>query len=116
MKTLLKTEEIGQFVLGLFLFSQLNFSWWWFVGLFFVPDIGMLGYMFNTKIGAVFYNIFHHKGLAIFLFLMGIYIENESLQLSGVILFSHAAFDRVFGYGLKCFTGFKHTHLGEIGK
>jgi hypothetical protein len=23
--------------------------------------------------------------------------------------------DRVFGYGLKYFSGFKHTHLDEIG-
>jgi len=116
MKTLLKTEEIGQFLLGLFLFSQLNLSWWWFVGLFFVPDIGMLGYVFNTKIGAVCYNIFHHKGLAIILFLIGIYLKNTSLQLCGVVVFSHSAFDRMFGYGLKYTTGFKHTHLGNIGK
>lgn len=115
MKTVLKTEEIGQFVLAIFLFSQLNLSWWWFIGLFFVPDIGMLGYVFNAKIGAVCYNIFHHKGLAILFFLAGFYVENTTLQLAGIILFAHSAFDRMLGYGLKYERGFKYTHLGEIG-
>jgi hypothetical protein len=31
-------------------------------------------------------------------------------------MFSHAAFDRMLGYGLKYEQGFRHTHLGTIGK
>ncbi|HCQ77260.1 MAG TPA: DUF4260 domain-containing protein, partial [Leeuwenhoekiella sp.] len=45
MKTLLKLEELGALVLAVYLFSTLDLSWWWFIGLFFVPDIGMLGYL-----------------------------------------------------------------------
>jgi hypothetical protein len=37
------------------------------------------------------------------------------MQLIGVIMFSHAAFDRLLGYGLKYEEGFKFTHLGAIG-
>ena len=75
----------------------------------------MLGYLINSRTGAVVYNVFHHKGIAIIIYVLGIYYENSLLQLIGVILFSHASFDRVFGYGLKYLTSFKDTHLGEIG-
>lgn len=116
MKMLLKLEELAMFLLGIYAFAHLNFAWWWFVILLLAPDIGMLGYLFGNKIGALCYNSFHHRGVAILFFLIGIYFENPVLQLCGIMLFSHAAMDRIFGYGLKYETGFKFTHLGEIGR
>lgn len=111
----LKMEELGMLLLGAFLFSTLEYGWWVFVLLFFVPDLGMLGYLFNNKIGAMTYNLFHHKGLAILLYLLGLQFSLSGMQLAGTILFSHASFDRIMGYGLKYPKGFKFTHLGEIG-
>jgi len=116
MKTILRLEELGMFVLAIFLFSQLSYQWWWFLVLLLLPDIGMLGYIINTKIGASSYNIFHHKGLAILIYFLDIYFEIELLKLIGVILFAHATMDRIFGYGLKYSDSFKNTHLGKIGK
>lgn len=116
MNTTLKLEELALFLLGIFLFSQLPFAWWWFLVLILAPDIGMLGYLFGNKAGAVSYNIFHHRGIAVAVYLTGIYLQSEITQLIGIILFSHAAMDRMFGYGLKYEKGFKFTHLGEIGK
>ena len=116
MKITLKLEELVMLIFGIYLFSGLAFSWWWFVGLFFVPDIGMLGYLINDKVGAFVYNIFHHKGIALLLYMIGLFLENEILQLTGIVLFSHSSFDRMVGYGLKYENGFKFTHLGEIGK
>ncbi|WP_438425836.1 DUF4260 domain-containing protein [Aquimarina macrocephali] len=116
MKTTLKLEEIAMLGLGIYLFSLLSYPWWLFLALFLLPDIGMLGYIINNRVGALSYNIFHHKGIAVLIYIMGVYISNELLQLSGVILFAHAAFDRILGYGLKYEKGFKFTHLGEIGK
>ncbi|WP_308993189.1 DUF4260 domain-containing protein [Mariniflexile litorale] len=115
MKLVLKLEELMMFVLGVFVFSQLNFAWWWFLVLILAPDISMFGYLVNTKVGAVTYNLFHHKGIAILVYIIGTCFQNEIVQLFGAILFSHASFDRIFGYGLKYFDNFKHTHLGEIG-
>ncbi|MCF1190959.1 DUF4260 domain-containing protein [Mangrovimonas sp. AS39] len=114
MKAILKLEELAMFLLGIFLFSQLSFSWWWFLVFIMAPDIGMLGYLKNEKIGAWFYNLFHHKGLALLLYLVGVYSSNETIQFVGIILFAHASFDRLLGYGLKYEQGFKFTHLGEI--
>ena len=116
MQTTLKIEELAQFILGIFLFSQLNYAWWWFPLLLLTPDIGMIGYLFNPKIGAFAYNVFHHKALAIAIGLSGYFLNNPLLILIGVILFSHASFDRIFGYGLKYPDSFKNTHLGSIGK
>jgi len=104
------------FILGVFAFKLLDFNWWWFLVLLLTPDVGMLGYAVNSKIGAITYNLLHHKGIAIVIYLSGVYLQNEIIQLIGVILFSHSSLDRVFGYGLKYADGFKHTHLGYIGQ
>lgn len=116
MKTIIKLEEAALFILGIFLFNRLNFEWWWFLVLILAPDLSMLGYLFGNKSGAFFYNIFHHKGIALLIYGIGYYLCIETIQLAGIILFSHSAMDRIFGYGLKYEKGFKYTHLGEIGK
>ncbi|MCB7482292.1 DUF4260 domain-containing protein [Christiangramia sediminis] len=116
MNFTLKIEELAMMLMGIGAFSLQELSWWWFIGLFFVPDIGMLGYILNNKWGAFFYNIFHHKGLAIGIGLLGYYLKLPDLEIAGIILFAHSSFDRFLGYGLKYKKGFKFTHLEEIGK
>jgi len=116
MNAILKLEEALMFALGIYLFTQLDYAWWWFLVLILAPDIGMVGYAFGNKAGAISYNLFHHKGLAIAIYLTGIFLSLPLVQLIGIILFSHASMDRIFGYGLKYDKGFKYTHLGEIGK
>ena len=115
MKILLKFEEFALVFLGIVAFSQLTFSWWWFVVLILLPDLGMIGYLINSKIGAYTYNFLHHRTLAVFVFFAGWFLDREVLMLMGIILFSHIALDRLLGYGLKFEKGFKFTHLGEIG-
>lgn len=114
MKITLKLEEAAQFALGILVFSQLSYAWWVFAALILVPDIGMLGYTLNNKVGAALYNLFHHKGLAIAVAVLGFYIQSEIVLLTGTILFSHSAMDRIMGYGLKYDTGFRFTHLGNL--
>lgn len=116
MKTIIKLEELGLFILGIYLFSLLNYQWWWFLVLILAPDLSMIGYAFGDKIGAYAYNFVHHKGIAVVLYLIGMYCSNNVVELIGIILFAHASMDRIFGYGLKYEKGFKFTHLGEIGK
>ncbi|MDC7994074.1 DUF4260 domain-containing protein [Altibacter sp. HG106] len=114
MKTVLKIEEWMQFLAGLYFFSQLEFAWWWFPVLILTPDIGMLGYLQSPRTGALTYNLFHHKGIAIALVLLGILTNYPWMLLVGIILFSHASLDRAVGYGLKYKDHFKHTHLDKI--
>ncbi|SMC70164.1 DUF4260 domain-containing protein [Moheibacter sediminis] len=116
MKAVVSLENLGLFILSIYLFSLLEFSWWWFPALLLLPDLSMLGYACGNKFGAIVYNLFHHQGLAILVYLSGVYFENEFIQLVGIILFAHSVMDRIFGYGLKHFAGFHDTHLGRIGK
>ncbi|WP_072995386.1 DUF4260 domain-containing protein [Pseudozobellia thermophila] len=116
MKNSLKLEELAMFGLGIYLFAMLPYAWWWFLALLLAPDIGMVGYLFGNRIGALVYNLFHHKAIAIAIYVLASYFSRPEWQLVGIILFSHSAMDRMFGYGLKYDKGFKFTHLGEIGK
>ncbi len=116
MTSIIKLEEIAMFVLATYLFSLLGIGWWWFVVFLLAPDIGMLGYAVNSKIGAITYNLFHHKGIAVAIYLLGIYLDNTWILFAGIILFAHSCFDRILGYGLKYSDDFKNTHLGTIGK
>jgi hypothetical protein len=116
MKTILKLEELAMFVASLILFNRLGISWWWFAACILLPDLSMIGYLINTRMGAYAYNFFHHKGVATLIWLAGLYIGNATLQFTAIILFAHASMDRMFGYGLKYETGFRFTHLGTVGK
>lgn len=114
MKSILKTEELAMFALSILLFQQLSFAWWWFVLLFLLPDISILAYLINSKTGAFFYNLFHFKALGILIGTIGFFMQNEIVILIGLIIFGHAAFDRMLGFGLKYNDSFKHTHLGTL--
>jgi hypothetical protein len=118
MKTTLKLEEAAMTVIGIYLLSgyDLGLPVWIWTLLFFAPDLAMVGYLFNSKAGAIAYNLFHHKGIAIILAITGYYLQNEHILATGTLLFAHASFDRIWGYGLKYATGFSNTHLGNIGK
>jgi hypothetical protein len=116
MKTLIKLEETGIFMLSVFLLYKLDIhlSWWLYVSLFFSPDIGMLGYLVNTRVGAFTYNIFHHKAVAAIVLVFGIARSDDYFLLTGLLLFAHSSFDRVLGYGLKYPDNFKHTNIGSL--
>lgn len=116
MKNILKIEELAMFAFSIYVFNLLPYTWWVFPALLLTPDIGMLGYLANPRIGAWMYNIFHHKGLAILVGAAGLYANLPFLMLAGTILFAHASFDRMLGYGLKYSNSFNHSHLGEIKK
>lgn len=116
MKQVLRIEEATTFALSIYLLSLLDISlrWWIYILLYLAPDIGMIGYIFNNKIGAITYNIFHHKAIATLLIIVGFLSTDQYLLLTGIVLFGHAAMDRMFGFGLKTFQGFKFTRLGAM--
>ena len=89
-------------------------SWVLFAVLFFAPDLSMLGYLVNPRIGAVVYNVVHttivYGPLAAYGYLSGV---SDALAL-GLIGLAHVGFDRLLGYGLKYPTRFKDTHLQRV--
>ena len=115
MKTIIKSEQIAEFVLGLYLFTLLEYDWWWFPVLILIPDVSIAGYLYNAKVGSWIYNFFHHKVLGIGLYILGSVFYSQMLCLIGLILFAHSSLDRALGFGLKFEDSFFNTHLGKIG-
>lgn len=116
MKEILKLEELAQFIGALFLFRYMEFDYWKFWAFLLLPDLSMIGYLMGNTVGAVLYNIVHHKALALLLMGISYFFVMPELMMPAIILYAHSSMDRIFGFGLKYYKGFNYTHLGEIGK
>jgi hypothetical protein len=116
MKNILRMEEAAMFGLCIYALSFFHVSWWVYLLLLIAPDISIAGYGVNKAVGTVCYNLAHHKGIAVAVFVTGFILRNEWMQIIGIILFGHSSMDRMFGFGLKLPEGFNHTHLEIIGK
>jgi len=118
MKKLIQVEAIVPFLISITLINLLpiSFTWWVWILLFLAPDISMLGYILNNKVGAITYNIFHHQLISVVVAGIGFLTQQPFLELAGLILLGHSSLDRVMGYGLKLNQGFKYTHLGAVGQ
>jgi len=95
---------------------QLGFWWVWLLILFLLFDLGALGYLAGTRIGAATYNAVHSyvgPAVAAAVALLG---APDWVGLLALAWAFHVAVDRALGYGLKERDSFQHTHLGWIGK
>jgi hypothetical protein len=103
----------GAVALALFVlaYRATGASWWLFAVLFLAPDLTMLGYLANRRIGAVIYNIGHTYLSPAVLALAGVVFGTPALWVIGLIWGAHIGFDRLMGYGLKYPQGFQATHL-----
>lgn len=113
---LLRAEALAVFAAGTALFFLLGGELWLFAVLFFAPDLSIAGYAAGSKAGSVLYNAVHSYALPAVLAVAGVLTGLETLWQIGLIFVAHAAFDRSLGFGLKYAAGFRHTHLGPIGK
>jgi hypothetical protein len=108
-------EEAFLLLLPVIAYRQLHLSWLLFALLFFAPDLFMLGYLVNPRVGASAYNFGHARFVPLALLAFGYMGGHPAVVAIALIWFAHIAFDRVFGYGLKYPTFFKDTHLQHIG-
>jgi hypothetical protein len=116
MKNTIRLEEAAMFILSLLGLYYLDADGWFYPLVFVGPDISMVGYIAFNSAGAITYNLFHNKAIAVMFMIAGLFMPNELLLIIGIILFGHSSMDRMFGYGLKFTKGFNYTHLGTIGK
>lgn len=96
-------------------YHQLNGSWLLFFLLFLWPDLFMLGYLANVRVGAALYNLAHTEVFPLMLGAAAVFEGWRGTLLFCLIWQSHIAFDRMLGYGLKYPTFFKDTHLQRVG-
>jgi hypothetical protein len=113
-KILLHIEGLAVLALSLYFYGYNQFSWLLFIVLLFTPDISMLGYLINNKIGARIYNLFHTYTIVIIVIFEGLLFKNQMALTVGLIWSAHIGMDRMIGYGLKYDTEFKDTHLNRV--
>ena len=113
---LLKLEGLAVFLLALVIYWQQSFGWTLFWSTVLLPDLALLGYLVNARVGATAYNFTHSKVLPSALAVVAIVTGNALFSALALIWFVHIGVDRMLGYGLKYPEGFKVTHLGTIGQ
>ena len=111
---LLRFEEAALLAAAVFAYAHLHFGWPLFAVLFFAPDLFMLGYLANPRLGAAIYNLGHFLVVPLALLAAGYTTRRPQLMAIGLIWLSHIAFDRMLGYGLKYPAQFKDTHLQHV--
>lgn len=97
----------------LFYFSE-GGSWWLFLLLLFSPDLSMLGYTVNVRLGSQLYNLAHTYLLPLVLLGSSLLLNWQTALLLALVWLAHIGLDRLLGYGLKYPTEFKDTHLNRV--
>lgn len=113
-RLLLHLEGLALFIGAVALYWTESFSAWVFALLLLVPDLSMVGYLRDPKIGATIYNLVHTYVTAGVMVGLGWGIESDLLLQLGLILTAHISMDRTVGYGLKYPDAFKSTHLNRV--
>jgi len=112
---ILRSEALAAFVAGIVVWLYNGGSPLWLVPALLVPDVSMVGYLANSRVGALGYNLVHNWTLALLVAGLGWWLAIDALVLVGALLVAHVGMDRALGYGLKLPTDFRDTHLGRIG-
>jgi hypothetical protein len=112
----LQLEGAAGLVAGLWIYGALGGNWLLAVPLLIAPDLSMIGYLRNPRLGALTYNALHNWAIGLVALAGGVLLSAVPLQLAGGILIAHVGGDRLLGYGLKYPTSFGDTHLGHIGR
>ncbi len=114
-RILLQVEGASIFGSAIWAYSRLGQSWWTFAGILLVPDLGMVGYLADTRIGAAVYNSVHTETPPVLLLCAALAGQNKPAMGLALCWLAHIGMDRMLGFGLKYGTGFTHTHLGFGG-
>ncbi|HWY46876.1 MAG TPA: DUF4260 domain-containing protein [Bryobacteraceae bacterium] len=111
----LRAEGFAVLALALLLYWFSGYSWWIFFALFLTPDLIMLFYLINPKVGGVSYNVVHSYLLPLGLTALAVFLHETGMLAYLYIWTAHIGLDRSLGYGLKYPVAFGMTHLGDLG-
>ncbi|PEJ07324.1 DUF4260 domain-containing protein [Bacillus wiedmannii] len=113
-KRIVHFEGLVVFVATIYAYSIYEFSWIIFFVFLLAPDVSMLAYGINNRVGAKIYNICHTYIISILIAIIGVYFKIDTVIIIGLIWTAHIGMDRMFGYGLKYETDFKDTHIQRL--
>lgn len=111
---LLRIEGAATLVGSVFLYRTVGGAWGFFFLLCLWPDLFMLGYLLNPKIGASLYNLVHTDACPLALAIYAQVASRPTMLLFALIWLAHIGLDRMLGCGLKYPTFFKDTHLQRV--
>jgi hypothetical protein len=111
---ILRLEGLLEFIVAIALYIHLGANGWVFAALLLAPDLAMLGYLVNPRVGALTYNLAHTTTLPLALGILAFLGGASSLVPFALIWLAHIGMDRAIGYGLKDASSFKSTHLGSL--
>ncbi|CAN5451897.1 DUF4260 domain-containing protein [soil metagenome] len=111
---LLRIEEFVLLACTVALYHHLHFNWLLFAILFLAPDLFMLGYLVNVRVGSAMYNLGHTLTFPLVLLAVFWKLQWPTASAIALIWIAHIPFDRLLGYGLKYPTRFNDTHLQHI--
>jgi hypothetical protein len=113
-RIILKLEGLFVLLFCIYFYSTYDYGWGLFLLFLLLPDISMLGYLINVKIGTLSYNLFHTYVTSTLPLVWGIITHSDLSIIVGLIWTAHIGMDRLLGYGLKYPTHFKDTHFLKI--
>lgn len=116
IRTLLRLEGAAALALAIGAYSTLGYGWILFAALLLLPDLSMLGYIAGPQVGALAYNFAHSYITPVAIGAAAWFSGSEPAVAAALIWTAHIGMDRMLGYGLKLPTGFRNTHLGQIGR
>jgi hypothetical protein len=111
---LLRLEGVLLLLASVVAYQQLGGSWRVFAALVLVPDLFMLGYLLNVRVGAVIYNMGHTLAVPLVAGCAAVLTRTYDLLPFVFIWTAHIAMDRTLGYGLKYPTYSRDTHLQRV--
>lgn len=107
----IRLENFCIAIVGLLIYAHFALDWLTFFYFILLPDLSIIAYVINNRIGALSYNLSHNYIIPSLLLILYV-ISNQPILLSiGLIWMIHIAFDRAMGFGLKYSHHFKATHL-----
>jgi len=113
-KILLHLEGLTVFAAAIAIYAERGYSALAFILLILLPDLSMVGYLVNQKMGSYVYNAAHFYAAPLVLIALGWWGDwSLGIQL-GLIWVAHIGMDRLAGYGLKYPDAFKSTHLNRV--
>lgn len=113
-RLILHLEGAAAFLLSIFFYFNQNGHWLVFALLLFAPDLGMIGYLVNPRVGSITYNAVHIYVWPMALIVTGLLAAAPLALQLGLSWSAHIGMDRMLGYGLKYPTAFKDTHLQRV--
>ncbi len=109
---ILRLEGAVMLAFSVILYRVLGGEWGMFALLFLLPDLGMLGYLANPRLGSACYNALHSYAGPFLLAIVAWMVNLLPIWPYALIWAAHIGFDRMLGYGLKYPDAFGATHLG----